>query len=279
VTQTTSPPADTARRSGRRSTPSTARRRGVPDRWLGVGGVVLVAIGWEAVARGGLLPGGYFPPLSEALARLCQLVLLPETWVALGQTTLTWISGILIGTALAVPLGFVAGTSVWIQRATRVVLEVFKPVPPVVFIPPMVLLLGTTQPMKIVLVSYAVFWPVLVQAIAGIENIDPVARRTVTSFRVRPRDRVFFMILPAAWPFVMTGLRIAASLALIATVVTELVGGASGIGLDISLAQIAGRATDVYALILITGTLGLAINQTFTRLERRTLRWNLGRNS
>jgi ABC-type nitrate/sulfonate/bicarbonate transport system permease component len=72
----------------------------------------------------------------------------------------------------------------------------------------------------------------------------------------------------------MAGLRIAASLALIATVVTELVANAPGLGRDISLAQISGIPSDMYALIVIAGVLGLLVNRVFQRIERATLAWN-----
>ncbi len=246
--------------------------------WVrGAAGVLMVAVVWELVARTVPSVHSYLPPFTTTVGRLAELVLDASTWTALGESALTWVSGLVVGTLLAVPIGFAIGASAWIQRVTRVVMEIFKPIPPVVFIAPMVLLLGTDQKMKIVLVSYAVFWPVLMQAIAGIEGIDPIAQRTAVAFRIRRADRLRFLVFPAAWPYVMTGLRIAASLALIATVVTELVGGAPGIGQNIAVAQINSQQTDVYALVLLTGFLGLAVNRTFDRLERSTLEWHSGR--
>ena len=82
------------------------------------------------------------------------------------------------------------------------------------------------------------------------------------------------MAIPSAWPYVMAGLRIAASLALIATVVTELVANAEGLGRSISLAQISGVPTDMYALIVVAGLLGLLVNRGFQFIEHATLAWN-----
>lgn len=257
---------------------ASASRRIASGGWSrGLLGILLVAALWEITARSVPALSGFMPPLTVAIPRLIRLLLVGSTWTALGQTALTWAVAMAVGTVLAVPTGLLIGRSVWLQRATKVVLEIFKPVPPVVFIPPMVLLFGTTQSMKIVLVSYAVFWPVLIQSIAGMESIDPVARQTVVVFRIRPVDRFRHFVLPAAWPYVITGLRIAASLALIATVVTELVGGANGIGEKIGVAQIENVNTDVFALVLLTGVLGLVVNRTFDRLERTTLEWHSGR--
>lgn len=251
---------------------------GLPVTWLrGVAGVAVIAVAWEIVARTVPAVSGYLPPFSTTIRRLAELIAAQSTWAALGQSAITWVAGLVVGTLLAVPIGFAMGASAWLHRGLRVITEIFKPIPPVVFIPPMVLLLGTSQEMKIALVTYAVFWPVLMQAIAGIEGVDPVARRTAVAFRVGHADRLRFLVVPAAWPYVMTGLRIAASLALIATVVTELVGGAPGIGQSIAVAQINGQQTDVYALVLLTGLLGLAVNRTFDRLERTTLEWHSGR--
>lgn len=82
------------------------------------------------------------------------------------------------------------------------------------------------------------------------------------------------MTIPSAWPYLMSGLRIAASLALIATVVTELVANADGLGSAISLAQISGVPTDMYALIVIAGIIGLLVNRAFQSIEQATLGWN-----
>jgi ABC-type nitrate/sulfonate/bicarbonate transport system permease component len=236
--------------------------------------VVLLLLVWEAVSRSGLLSATYFPAASSTIHRLVEMLGSTTTWASIGQTALTWALGLLIGTAVAVPLGFLLGASSTAYRFVRIPIELFKPIPPVVFIPPAVLLLGTGQQMKLVLVSYAVFWPVLLQSIAGIENIDPVARNTLRCLHVRALDRIRFLFLPSAWPYVMAGLRIAASLALIATVVTELVANASGLGRDIALAQISGLPSDMYALILIAGLLGLMVNRGFQAIERTTLAWN-----
>lgn len=251
-----------------------ARLAGGATRVRGAVGVVLLLLLWEVVSRAGVLSATYFPAASSTLRRLVELLMTSATWASIAQTVQTWALGLLIGTLLAVPLGFLLGSSATLYRFVRVPIELMKPIPPVVFIPPAVLLLGTGQQMKVILVSYAVFWPVLLQAIAGIENVDPVARNTLRSFHVRPLDRVRFLALPSAWPYVMAGLRIAASLALIATVVTELVANADGLGRDISLAQISGVPTDMYALIVIAGLLGLLVNRGFQQIERVTLSWN-----
>lgn len=240
----------------------------------GLLGVAALLIVWEAVSRAGLLSPTYFPAATSTLVRLGELLAVKDTWGSIGQTAMTWALGLLIGTSLAVPLGFVLGSSASVYRFCRVPIELMKPIPPVVFIPPAVLLLGTGQQMKLVLVAYAVFWPVLLQAIAGIENVDPVVKTTLRSFHIRRQDRILFMAIPSAWPYVMSGLRIAASLALIATVVTELVANADGLGRAISLAQISGVSTDMYALIVIAGLLGLLVNRGFQLIEHSTLAWN-----
>lgn len=240
----------------------------------GMVGVLIFLAVWEFVSRVGLLSEQYFPPASRTIVRLVQLLAETGTWVSLGQTVLSWALGLCIGIALAVPAGFLLGASTTLYRFFRVPIELTKPIPPVVFIPPAVLILGTGQPLKVVLVSYAAFWPILMQSISGIENVDPVAKATLRSFHIGMRDRLRFLTIPSSWPYVVAGLRIAASLALIATVVTELVANAKGLGQSIAMAQISGLATDMYALIVIAGALGLLVNHGFERLEEATLAWN-----
>jgi ABC-type nitrate/sulfonate/bicarbonate transport system permease component len=111
------------------------------------------------------------------------------------------------------------------------------------------------------------------QVIYGVQNVDAVAADTSRAYRLRRRRRITAVVLPSAAPFIATGLRVAGVTALLLSIVTELVGGASGLGFQITRAENAAHYTDLYALVVVTGVLGIAVNTALVRLERRTLRW------
>jgi ABC-type nitrate/sulfonate/bicarbonate transport system permease component len=251
-----------------------SRPRRPPDAalpWLGLLAVLAV---FEVVPRIGLIDRHYFPPVSDMLRALVGQLGAASFWTAVGNTMEGWALGLAIACAVAIPVGIVVGSSLLAYRSLRAVIEFLRPIPSVALIPLAVLVYGTGLESKLFLVVYASFWPVLVQALYGVQDVDPVAMDTARSFGFGLRARLFNVTLPSATPYIATGIRISAAVALILAVTAELVIGAPGLGREINIAR-EGGATDVmYALIIVTGLLGWLVNALFTRLERRVLHWH-----
>ncbi len=145
-------------------------------------------------------------------------------------------------------------------RSTILVIEFMKTIPVIAILPLLLLQYGGSLKMEYLLVAFGVFWPLVIQVVYGVRSIDPVARDTAEALRVTGPRRLWLIVLPAATPFIATGLRIAGAVALIIAIIAELIGGASGLGRDILLAQNSGTSALplVYALVVITGALGIA---------------------
>ena len=117
------------------------------------------------------------------------------------------------------------------------------------------------------------FFPVLVNTVAGVRAVEPVALNVARTFgygRLRTALRV---VLPASLPYVLAGMRISLALALIVTVVAEMIAGSAGVGYYIMTMQYALRAGDMYASIFLLAALGYALNRGFLLVERRILHW------
>ncbi|GLZ05534.1 hypothetical protein Acsp03_30000 [Actinomadura sp. NBRC 104412] len=244
------------------------------DLGLKAAGVVAVLVLAELCTRGGMLPQRWFPPASEIYAEFFKLAGGRPLWVEIGRTLLGWAAGLGLGAVLAVPAGLALGSSRTAFRLARVVIEFCRPVPPVALIPLAVLVYGTGTQTKVFLVAFAVFWPLLFQTIYGVQDVDPVAKDTARSYGLGTAAGFRTVVLPSATPYIATGLRIASSIALILTVTEELVVGTPGLGRAIIVAQSADNATRMYALIIVTGLLGWALNSAFHAGERRVLRWH-----
>jgi ABC-type nitrate/sulfonate/bicarbonate transport system permease component len=113
-----------------------------------------------------------------------------------------------------------------------------------------------------------------VQVLYGVADVDTVARDTARSFGLGRAEQVRYLVLPTALPYLMTGVRLAASVALILAVTAEMVIGNPGLGRAIVFAQAAGDWVGVYALVIVTGLLGLAVNLVFRFIERKSLAWH-----
>lgn len=254
------------------------RKEGIPHRFLGrpivlatfgVGGALLL---WELLSRWGVLPREHFPTISATFGALGRAAAGSQLWTAIGDTFEGWVVGLGIAALVGVPIGLAIGSNAYLFRAARVVLEFLRPIPSVALIPIAVLLYGNGLQSKVLLVAFASVWPLLVQALYGVHDVDGAARDTMRVFGLNAAARARWLTLPSALPYVATGLRIASAVALIVAITVEIVIGAPGVGSAISQAQNGGNVALTYGLVLVTGVMGLLVNVVLTQLERRVLR-------
>ena len=236
---------------------------------------MLAALGlWQMLSVLGALSPRYFPSAGAVLDELLKLFGQPVFWNVLGATMQAWAIGLLLAAAIGVPAGIILGASSRTYRFFRVVIEAVRPVPPVVLIPIALLLLGPSLGMQLVLVVQGAVWPLLLQTLYGARSLDSVALETARSFRLSWWQCLLYVRLPSAMPLVATGLRISAVIALVVSIVAELVGGAPGLGNEILKAQSSDAVVLMYSLIVAAGMLGVLVNLVFRRLERRVLFWH-----
>lgn len=241
---------------------------------LGLAGIAGFLLTWELIPRTGLVNPAYLPPASDVLGVFFSNLALGAFWTAVGQTMTGWALGLLIAATAAVVLGLIIGSSTFLRRATNSTIEFLRPIPSVALIPLAVLLFGFKLESTLLLVVYASFWQVLIQVLYGVADVDPVASNTARSFGLGRLDRIRYVVWPTTLPYLMTGLRLAAAVALILAITAGLIIGSPGLGNEIQLAQSGGAVTQMYALVLTTGVLGILINMGMRFIERRTLRWH-----
>ncbi|ADD42018.1 ABC transporter permease [Stackebrandtia nassauensis] len=248
----------------------------LPGARLGYGlAGVAAAVGLaELLPRLGVVDPRHLPPVSRIAAALGTELGQSGFWLAVADTLAAWAQGLLIAVVAGVVCGVVIASVPGLRAATASTIEFLRPIPSVALIPLAILLLGTGIESTLLLVVYASFWQVLIQVIAGINDIDSVAADTARSFRLSAARRVWHLALPSALPYILTGVRLAASVALVLAVTAELVIGAPGLGHEISVAKTSAAVPRMYALIAVTGILGVAVNLAARGAERRLLRWH-----
>ncbi|MDG4823159.1 ABC transporter permease [Asanoa sp. WMMD1127] len=241
---------------------------------LGVLGLLGFALLLEVAPRVGVVPIEFAPPTSQILVTLAEQLGQSSFWAALVDTLTTWAYGLLIAVVAGTVVGVLLGSVPVLRTATATTIEFLRPIPSVALIPLVIVLYGPTIRSTLVLVVYAAFWQMLIQVVHGVVDVDPIARDTARSFRLGPWARIRYVIWPSALPYVMTGLRLAAAVALILTITGELVIGSPGLGKEIDNAQQSNAVRIVYALIVVTGILGVLINVVIRQVERRVLAWH-----
>jgi len=242
--------------------------------WLGVLGLLVFGGVLEALPRLGLVPAGYLPPPSRIAVALADQAHQPTFWAALGDTLRTWLTGLAIAVGAGLVVGLLIGSVPALRAATASTVEFLRPIPSVALIPLAVLLYGTGMRATLLLVVYASFWQVLVQVLHGVGDVDPVARDTADSYRLGRLARMRYLVWPTALPYALTGVRLATSVALVLAVTGELVIGTPGLGREIAVAQSSGAVPAMYALVVVTGLLGVAANLVTRAAERRALVWH-----
>jgi ABC-type nitrate/sulfonate/bicarbonate transport system permease component len=196
-----------------------------------------------------------------------------EVWSALGHTLAAWARATAIAVLVGVPLGLAIGASRVGALLCGFTIEFLRPIPAVTLIPALVLVYGIHASLTVALGAFAATFPLLLQAMYGIADVDPVARDMSRSFGMGWFDRARYVVLPSCAPYLATGLRISASVALILVVTGEYVVGVPGLGQKVLVAQSGGAYDRAYAWVFVTGLLGLLVNLGFRALERHYLRW------
>jgi NitT/TauT family transport system permease protein len=241
-----------------------------------IGAAALVGV-LELVTRAELVNPTYLPPASGVLTTAARLLVDGDFLLNVGGTMLAWTVGMLVATLIAVPTGLALGSSRRSYLAATTAIEFLRPIPSVALIPLAILLLGRGLDMRVALIAYASTWPILVNTIYGIREVDPVARDTARAFGFGRLAILRRVSLPSAAPFIYTGLRISAAIALILAISTELIaGGGPGIGTWMLASSQTGVPRELlYAGIVVSGLLGLAINALMVLGERRLFGWTV----
>src|SRR5947207_2246396 len=250
------------------------RLRRTTDVLIFVLSIVAALAFWEAISRTGVISEKDLPAMSTTFSELWDLMQTGTFWHALLQTARGWALGLGVAAGLAVPLGIVLGSSDFAARAFRVPIEFLRPIPSAALIPLLFRQLGTNLKSEVFLATFGAFWPLLVQTMYGVRDVDPIALDTGRSFGLGRFERLRRITLPSSVPYIATGLRISSTVALILAFTAELFMGTPGLGQKVNVAQAYGLTDQLFALAIAVGFLGLAIHVVFSALERRALRWH-----
>lgn len=241
---------------------------------LGPLAVVVAAAVWQLLSATGSLPADAFPSALSVIGAFFAQLGSAAFWGTLWATVGSALVGLVILAAIASVAALIVTSSRFVYESTWFLIEFLKPIPPVALIPLGLLLWGPSPTMKITLVVFGAVWPLFVQLVYGLRQIDGLTLDMARSYRLGFVRTTRHVVFPALLPFALTGLRVSASIAIVVSVVTEMIGGASGLGQSIVVAQSAGNLPEMYALILATGVLGLVVNGAFRALEGPLLFWH-----
>lgn len=242
-----------------------------------IGSVAALIVLWVLLSRSGWIKPGYLPTPAEMGSTLTELLQIgyqgKPLWNHIGISLMRTLAGFALGIALGVPIGLLTGYS---QRAGAMVSPIMafiRPIPPIAFIPMVVLYFGLGELGKIVLIFFVSFNYVQTNAHAGAANFPIAYRRAAQSLGLSRWQTFRRIVMPGALPQIFTGLKVALALSWAVVVAAELVGAQSGLGFMISDAALLFRIPVVFIGIALIGAIGLTLNALLNAAETRVVHW------
>jgi ABC-type nitrate/sulfonate/bicarbonate transport system permease component len=181
--------------------------------------------------------------------------------------------GYVIGCLLGLLTGIITGYRQLAQRLWDPVVQIFRPIPPLAFLPMFILYLGIGELTRVLFIAYSVYFYTYMSAMQGVRHVDPLHIRAALSLGASHRRIFWSIILPGSMPHVMTGLRVSAGMSLFVLVAAELIAADAGIGYRIMWARQYFEVDTMLFDAFLIGFLGFLIDSAMRRLERRILRW------
>jgi ABC-type nitrate/sulfonate/bicarbonate transport system permease component len=216
----------------------------------------------------------YFPPLTRVAERFSELWLFArvptDVLPSLGRLG----SGYVLSVVVGVTAGLALGWSRLTHQAVKPFVEFLRALPSVALIPFGLLVFGTGDTYKIFIIVLGSVWPILLNTIDGVRGVNPGLLEMAHAYNVGSWARLRRIVLPAAMPRIVAGMRTGMAIAIILMVVSEMVASTNGIGYFVLESQRRFAIADMWAGIVLLGIIGYVANFAFIQAERRVLHWH-----
>ena len=242
------------------------------------GGLLLLAfiILWEVLPRYGIVYARYFPPFSTVMGSLFQGIysteILRHAAISISRAFRGYFLAILIG----VTLGTLTGTIPWLSDLLEMTVEFLRPMPSVALVPIAILLFGTSDSYNISIITFGCTWAIFVNTFEGTKSIDTQWIDTARVYGASRLDLLRKVVVPAALPYIVSGLRISLGTSIIIVTVTEMLASYKGLGFFIMETYNAYQIPQMYAGIITIGIVGYGLNRLFLTGEDRFMAWHKG---
>jgi sulfonate transport system permease protein len=251
--------------------PDNIGRIYIPDRLLGWIVPVTVLLVWELLARLGMLPPNWLPAPTVVGKTIYQLAIAGDLLKHAGTTIARVAVGFLLGAGAGTLLGGLTGYLRIARKLFDPLLQALRSVPSIAWVPLFLLWLGIQETSKIALISVGAFFPVYLNLSVAMRHVDPKLLEVGKLYRLSSFQMVRRIILPAALPEYIVGLRSGLGLAWMFVVAAELLGASSGIGYLMVDGEMTGRAAVILASVILFAIFGKATDWMMNAVGRKLL--------
>ncbi len=235
-------------------------------------GVALIGL-WQFAADSRWISPIFFPSPTRTWTALVNAMTQGE----MPQQIMTSLTRMAIGWMLASFAGIVLGAAIGLSPQARAylgpTLEFLRPLPASAIIPVAIALAGLSEGMVLSVICFGSLWPMLLSTMHGVMNVEPRLMEVAKALRMSRLAVLWKIALPNAMPDILSGLRLGLTIALILTIVCEMLTGRGGLGQAVLLAARSFRSADLFAGVVVLGLIGYVTSLLLTALERHVLRW------
>ena len=235
--------------------------------------IALLLVAIQVLVTHGSVSPVLLPPPSTVAATLGDLVVKGDFLEPLLATVGLFAWSFALAVAIGLVLGIAMGTSLVCRSLFEPLVELVRPMPKAALLPLLMLFLGIGLLMKTTIIVLAGIFPVLINTLQGVVGVDPVLTDTGRTFGLGRFALIRKVILPAAMPYALSGIRISLGLCLLVTVLAEMITATSGLGFTILQAERNFRIAQMYAWLVVLAVLGFVMNYAITQLEKRLTPW------
>ena len=242
----------------------------------GVGILLSILVFWQIISVTNILPPSVFPPASTVLVSLIHLVTTDAIYIQLQATVVRLFEGFFLAALIGIGVGIPMGISRIAEKTGDPLVQFLRPMPSAVLIPLAILYFGLGDSMIVSIVTYACIWPILINTIDGVKNIDTIALDTSREFRINGFAKIRKVILPASAPFIFSGLRVSLGVAWIVEITAEIISTAATTGVGAAIFQYLSLGTlpPIYATIIIVAVLAYSVNRIFLLVQSKVIPWH-----
>nr|MDP2191055.1 ABC transporter permease [Rhodoferax sp.] len=248
---------------------------GKQDRLISIASPLLLLLVWEIAARTGLIDTRFFPAPTTISHTMVALMgsgeLWSNTWTSLRR--LFW--GFLLGGIPALLLGILMGLYRPLRAAVDPLIAAIYPIPKSALLPLILLIFGLGEASKIVIVAIGVFFPICINSLAGVREINKIYLDVGKNFRASRWQTFFTIALPGALPFIMSGVRLGVGMGLILIAIAEMIGAKSGLGYMIWNAWEILSVETMYVGMITIAVIGYSFTMLLKELERWIIPWKV----
>jgi taurine transport system permease protein len=241
---------------------------------IGLGPIAALAFGWESLAASCAVTPFQLPRLTAVLTRILTDAVTGDLLINAALTLYRALTGFSIAAVFGVILGMAMSRNAAVRWLFDPIVSVGFPMPKIAFLPIIMLWLGVYDLSKIAMVAFDAIFPVVTATIAGVACVDRYLLWSARNMGASEREVVWQIVLPAAFPQIMTGLQVALPIALIVAVVAEMLMGGYGLGGAMVHASRFADSQGVFAGIVEIAVVGYVLVKAMMLVRRRLLIWH-----